>query len=550
MKTMLKCLTLFISGCAFSASYANPLVKSSSAPSKSNQNRLLDKAWSLRNEKIQKKIAFIEQVIRENQNDKNGLSDHSGRKNMAIALIALSEDGTELAAAELFSEAAKSAPLKLSPFAAQAFWREFLRKLDSSTQLGSMALIDVAKALETSYKDETDASFSYFLSLAKLQLKDFESAVTTLGKIDPSSSFYRQAKLQEGLLLASLGKNSQASVALEMVASLDTTPPERAAHISEEVIVGLKERALINLARIHFEKKQYKESISLYRGIDAQSPLFYESISEQGWAFFMAGHPNRALGVGYGATSPYFNQQFQPDQYFLKAAVNYWLCDYSAARGALELFAHHSREDAKLFRGWNLSSAINQNQDQHEQLKAFNVIESLYLGVNQKNNLLGPKALQTLSRNTVLMNGLSEIMSLRKQRQALSEKKWPVLSKNILLNSLLKREDKSKINFGKIALSIIQKLKKDYEKSLEQMRIIHLEIMTAEKDKMMNSGRSVEGQQFTGTEQEFLEQFQENPAQLWADNKMEFWKDELDSFVFNKKSQCEHYEKEGKNNEG
>ena len=122
---------------------------------------------------------------------------------------------------------------------------------------------------------------------------------------------------------------------------------------------------------------------------------------------------------------------------------------------------------------------------------------------------------------------------------------WPLQSKKTLIDALLNLEKKEQRRIGKLALSIIDAMRSDYERSLAQIRLIHLEIMTAEKDKLMKSGRSAEGQQFTGSEQDFLESA-EGSARIWEDNKREFWKDELDSFVFNKKSECNTDEEERK----
>ncbi|MEN9826482.1 MAG: hypothetical protein RI953_2227, partial [Pseudomonadota bacterium] len=76
-----------------------------------------------------------------------------------------------------------------------------------------------------------------------------------------------------------------------------------------------------------------------------------------------------------------------------------------------------------------------------------------------------------------------------------------------------------------------------------QLRLIHLEIMTAEKDKLANNDRSASGQQFLGTEAEFTESASQDPH-LWSNDKREFWKDELDSFVFKKTSTCNQPEGE------
>jgi hypothetical protein len=72
--------------------------------------------------------------------------------------------------------------------------------------------------------------------------------------------------------------------------------------------------------------------------------------------------------------------------------------------------------------------------------------------------------------------------------------------------------------------------------------------MTAEKDKLMAKQRSAVGQQFTTTEEQFMEAAL-HEARVWNDEKREFWKDELDGFVFRKKSQCQQFKGEVSQND-
>ncbi len=544
-KLLFTIILLAATPCKGLASQAALPKQSAQIKKNAKELQLLDKAWALRKETVSKKLAFTEKLLKDFENQ-NHTAENKSRLLLATALVLLSEENTQLASAELISEAAKIAPLKLNRTAAQFIWNDILKRIPSETNPGSKALTDVAAAIASDNPSEIDDSHTFFLALSKNQQGSAKDALSLFAKIETSSKFYRQAKLQEGLIHARDGNIARAKVALETVLSLEKTDVEKKAGFADQFLIDVKERAVLNLARLHFESKEFKESISLYRSIDSQSPLFYESLSEQGWAFFMAGHPNRALGVGYGATSPHYNQQFQPDQYFLNASVNYWLCDFPAARKSIQSFVMHTRDDGQLLRRWGDSASPKARDTDSERLqKAFKIVEGLAQGVTHSNNLLGPRSLQTLGRKRSLINGIDEIATLRANRMKLLGSAWPLQSKKTLIDALLNLEKKEQRRIGKLALSIIDAMRSDYERSLAQMRLIHLEIMTAEKDKLMKSGRSAEGQQFTGSEQDFLESA-EGSARIWEDNKREFWKDELDSFVFNKKSECNTDEEERK----
>lgn len=501
--------------------------------------RLLDKAWSLKDQGLDKKLAFTEKILK-NLEDVSYSKKNISKAILATALIALKEEQTELVGSELISAAAQMAPLDLSLPAARHIWRETLKAVSEDSQLGVNSLSSVALALASTNHPDIDPSHTFYLAISRLNDSQGKEALRLLALITPDSKYYRQAKLQEGMIYAAQGQREKAKNALEISASLEQTEAENAAELKPEFMIALKERAILNLARLHFESGEFKQALSLYRSIDAQSTLFYESLSEQGWAFFMAGYPNRALGSEYGATSPHFNQLFQPDQYFLNAAVNYWLCDFKAAKSAIQNFVAHTKYDANLLRKW---SQKTDQQDEKTLEKVYKIVEDISQGVTQKNSQLGPKSIQTLGRKQVLMTGVKEIHELRQLRMALTGKKWPKRSKNHFVEALLNLENREKIRLAKIANLSLISMQNEYERSLTQIRLINLEIMTAEKDQLMDKGRTSVGQEFLGTENEFLE-MAENAPRKWDDTRQEYWKDELDSFVFRKQSQCSMIGKE------
>jgi len=525
-----------------------PQASASQNTVKTKDTSLLERAWSLRREKLSKKLSFIENIQKELNQQKQPAGMRS-RLQLALALVLVSENDTRLAAVDLIQQAAQAEALQVSKNAVVQIWKEFKGKLQGESNLERRALAMVALALSTAGTGAPDDAFNYSLAVAYINQGKKKEALTALEKIDLTSGFYRSAKLQEGLLLVDLGQTEKAKSALDVVLLLEETDAERATSDHEQKIIETKERAVLNLARLSFEKGDFKDALSLYRSIDSESPLFYESLREQGWAFFMAGHPNRALGAVHGATSPHFNQQFQPDQYFLQAAVNYWLCDFPAARRGLQEFVAHTSSDAQLLKQWQEKSSTENDGPQEDDLdKAFKVVEGLSQGVTHTNNLLGPRSLQSLGRRKSIIEGLSDLEKLRSARKNILSFSWPLQSKNMLMESLLRLEKSERDNVAKIALSQIRSMGREYDRTLAQMRLIHLEVMTAEKDKLTQSERSSQGQEYLGMEKEFLEN-EHGQVRIWEDKKREYWKDELDSFVFAKKSQCDSTQGGGKQNE-
>lgn len=555
MRTVLLPVTLMLmlsSHAPQALAFARPqaALKSQKKPEtdKEKGSSVLDKAWALRKEKVAKKLAFVENLQKELNQQKQPAAMRS-RLQLAMALVFVGEEATRFAAVDLIQQAVQAEALQLSKNAVAQIWKEFRAQLGGDSSLERRALALVSLALSTANTGAPDDAFNYFLALAQLSKGNTQETLRTLEKIDVTSQFYRPAKLQEGLLLADIGQLDKARSALDVVLLLEETEAERAASKDEKAFIEIKERAVLNLARLSFEKGEFKDALSLYRSIDTESPLFYESLREQGWAFFMAGHPNRALGTVHGATSPHFDQQFQPDQYFLQAAVNYWLCDFPAARRGLQAFVAHTNADAQFLKQWqDRSGTESENEKQNDLVKAFQVVEGLSQGVTHANNLLGPRGLQNLGRKQSIIEGLASLEKLREARKKVLALSWPLQSKSLLMQSFIRMENTEKENVAKIALSLIRSMGKEYERTLSQMRLIHLEVMTAEKDKLTQSERSSLGQEYLGTEKDFLEK-ENAQVRLWEDNKREYWKDELDSFVFAKKSQCDSTHGGGTSNE-
>jgi hypothetical protein len=462
---------------------------------------------------------------------------------LAQSVVLLSEEKSKMAAVELMSSASLVSKLNITPQAVQLIWRDVFKKMSPWNSAENSALIAAAGALSSAGHRLTDLSLIYFSALFVKSKGDMEKAISLFSSIETASEYYRLAKLNEGLLFASTGHINRAKDALETVIALEWSRAEKNSDVSYETVIALKEYAALNLARLMFEAKHFKEAIALYRTIDSKSELFYESLSEQGWAFFLAGHPNKALGAEYGASSPFFAQKFQPDLYFLRASVNYWLCDFKAALRDVQSYVIHTKEDAASLRKWTIESANSKEDYQAIIKKSYKLAEELAYGVSAKNSLLGPKTLHSIARQKNLLQKVKALEQFRTLRKEIQQEKWPHATKRLVIQSLLRWEEKEQEQIGRQTLALISNMRSDYERTLLQMRVIHMEIMTAEKDQMLNNGRSAEGQQFMGTEKDFLEAA-EKDAHVWTNEKREFWRDELDGFVFRKKSQCNKREGE------
>ena len=93
--------------------------------------------------------------------------------------------------------------------------------------------------------------------------------------------------------------------------------------------------SLLNIARVHFEKKRYTKSISFYGQIPRSSENWLEALWESSWAFFYMEKFNNTLGNIHTLHSPFFENRFYPESYILSAITYLRLCRYSSVKNSM-----------------------------------------------------------------------------------------------------------------------------------------------------------------------------------------------------------------------
>jgi hypothetical protein len=108
-----------------------------------------------------------------------------------------------------------------------------------------------------------------------------------------------------------------------------------------------------------------------------------------------------------------------------------------------------------------------------------------------------------------------------------------------VLKSMGALEKDFRVHLGNRVKLTLTALGKDFEDSLAQARVLYLEILTAQKDKLLGGDRTVKGSEFQGDEKQFEDEIKSSEQQKWEQNKNEFWFDELGNYVFQVQNQCQ-----------
>ena len=94
----------------------------------------------------------------------------------------------------------------------------------------------------------------------------------------------------------------------------------------------------LNKARAYFQQKDFKSALDVYSSIDQKSSAFLESRTEVAWALLHSGKINQSLGVVQTLHTPFFENYFDPESLFLRAALFNYNCQVEEADAAVAVF--------------------------------------------------------------------------------------------------------------------------------------------------------------------------------------------------------------------
>lgn len=454
-----------------------------------------------------------------------------------LAVLYCHNPDTRYAAPALMREARQKWPSLVGYKETGKLWDAFVTCYSDRSTLDEFALEEIARSVDGFLPSPENATeFAFYRGRGLLREKKTTEAMKLFQEISLDSEHYRRAKFAEGLALIDSGKLEEAREALQVVVSLDMTRAEKRFDLSSAGVLRLRELAVLNIGRLLYEQGQFLESLAYYRSLTQESNYFYTSLYEQGWSFFMAGYPNRALGAEYAATTPFFENEFNPDSYFLSAVIYYWLCNFEESHKGVQKFIAHARGEGDELR--NVSSRFNAMAPQESLRRYANIVEDHARGVSASNLGLGPKVIFTVSNKEDVKDGLVALQKLQKIRGRLQARSDLGGSLEMLLAATNSFEDFTRAELGRRVRDQVNVLALDFEKALTQSRLLYLEILTAKKDSLLGKARSVSGGEFLGFEQEFYESAHRN-AHAWRQDKNEFWFDELGHYVFETRSQCQ-----------
>ena len=498
--------------------------------------QLFQKALQAERQKdIDKLAEQIDQLLAKG----NLVNKVEGQLYALLALLHVKSDSTALASSPFLTKARLEWPeLGTSAFAPE-IWKHFKLRFAGGTPLEERLLSIAALALDGRAMMDAgeDPSYRYFTAVNLFEKKKQVEAFEHLQNVPAESVFYRRAKFLESILFVGQNRIEEARKALQIVVSMEPTSAEKNGGLSKHAIVRLRELAVLNLARLSYEEGEFLESLTYYRTLMHDSNFFFESLSEQAWPFFMAGYPNRAMGSLYAATSPFFQDRFNPDSYFLGGVIYYWMCQFDSAKKGLAKFVSHTRKEGDELK--KKTNAWNTLQDGESLLRYASVFENARSGVSSTNLGIGPRTRASMLGDLPAQESYAALQEMVRRRLKMQSDLAQRPNVERVLKSMGALERDFRIHLGTRVKLTLSALGTDFEDSLAQARVLYLEILTAQKDRLLGGDRTVKGTEFVGEEKQFEEEVKNSEQQRWEQDKNEFWYDELGNYVFQIPSQCQ-----------
>jgi tetratricopeptide (TPR) repeat protein len=363
--------------------------------------------------------------------------------------------------------------------------------------------------------------FFFYKGLDAFDKKNVPAAKAEFERVPSQSPYYGRAQYYLGVILTLTKDLDGALSAFSRVAR--TTDSE-----------SIQQLATLNLGRIHYEKKDFRRSLSYFAQMPRDSDLWLESLFEGAWAFFMLQKHNNALGNVHTLHSPFFANRFFPESYILNAITYLRLCRVDAVRKSLKNFQERYKPTFS-----DLKNLLIKYQNQSAAF--FTVIARYNSQGSLKEYPSATEVIDNVSRSDAFKEAQLVVRYVDKERASIKKYggKWEMTGLSEVLRTSLEGRKTATIHTAGEDLYDSARLLFKYLLDLSnQTQLINLDRLTSITDK-------------------FREQFGEAPAASdntsWGEGMRplslkdeleywpfegEWWEDELGGYVYNIDSQC------------
>lgn len=284
--------------------------------------------------------------------------------------------------------------------------------------------------------------------------------------------------------------------------------------------------ATLSLARIFYSTGQYTTAVRYYDRIESFSRHWLDALFEVSWSYFRMENYPKSLGNLHTLNSPYFEEEYFPESLVLQAVIFYTNCRYDDALEIIDRFIKEYWELKK-----ELETQLGSYSDPNEFYQFLARLSSRGGDFSLKLKRIFNAALSDKKLSRLL--GL--VVTLNKEVEGLKGLKAYAPAADLadqLLGDVTAYRELVIGEAGELARSRLTRVHKELKELLAQALKVKFETLNRQK-RILTAGET-EG---AGTASAAPEFRVDTEHVQWA-FRGEYWKDELDSYLFKIQSEC------------
>ncbi len=352
---------------------------------------------------------------------------------------------------------------------------------------------------------------------------DLETALDALTMVDPQNeTYFLRGRYLQGAIFARQNKARDSLDAFK-----DLLRYERDSGSRSKIMQEFHSRAILAIARIFYSTKNFDTALKYYSEIEKYSPHWLQALFEKSWGFFRAGNVERAMGNLHTLNSPYFEEQYFPESRVLQAVILFTNCRYEDAIVVVDQFVREYDDLRK-----ELNTQMAQNEDPADFYYWLAALSTKGKGFSKKlkrifNMALADKKLYRL---------FSFIVALDREEALLENMRQAAVQKDLaerLLGDLVTYRELAIGETGEQARSRLDQKRRELQRLISQAMKVKFEALNALKEIIEGTRAGTkEGGKATPWSVKQSDQFLAWPFDG------EYWKDELDSYLFRVENIC------------
>lgn len=163
--------------------------------------------------------------------------------------------------------------------------------------------------------DKYDA-YQFYRAKYYLEKGNLSEVEAALMLIPEKSEFYPESRFIAGLSKYRQGKISEAEAYIDEVLK------------NKQSLPSIQTVASLTLARIHFQKQNYKEAQKLYLAVDKDHPLWLQAMVELAWTQILINDYEGAAGNMFSLHTDFFKNAYNPESYVVRTVSYLNLCQF------------------------------------------------------------------------------------------------------------------------------------------------------------------------------------------------------------------------------